>query len=347
MKHIFWLIFCVISSVHSFSQDPVASSLNNIVLETKQLILKEFPNAYNPSIIGFRDGYILTFRYTPYQKNPAISYIGIVLLNDQFDPISNPELLLTRDRNSITQSQSEDARLFSCRDRIFIIYNDNIEKNNPETYERRDIFIAELVYNDDYFSLLPPTKMVCHEKLSQMWQKNWVPFEWNHVLYLTYSISPHEVMYVNLSTGACYSSYVTFSPIEWRYGTLRGSSAATLVDGEYLAFFHSGTKMASSASNGEQTWHYFMGAYTFSSKPPFETSRISPHPITGPGFYAPSQYWKKIIFPGGYIVRDPYIYVAYGRDDGEMWIAKMDKKELMASLVSVKNVSRPSGKSAG
>ncbi|HSX10139.1 MAG TPA: hypothetical protein VLF94_00260 [Chlamydiales bacterium] len=116
---------------------------------------------------------------------------------------------------------------------------------------------------------------------------------------------------------------------------MRGSSAATLVDGEYLALFHSGFKMRSDASNGQKMWHYFAGAFTFSPQPPFEITKVSPFPILGEGLYTPSNTEKKVVFPGGYVVSGPRIYMAYGKDDCEIWIATLDKEALMNSLVPV------------
>ncbi|HSX14040.1 MAG TPA: hypothetical protein VLE96_06460 [Chlamydiales bacterium] len=310
------------------------SIFGEIVIAHKRIFFHEYPDAFNPSIIDYNDGYLLTFRYTPHQKNESISYIGICLLNDEFEPVSSPEILLTRHQNSLTQSQSEDARLFKFRDKIFVIYNDNIDLNNPSIYDRRDMFIAEIFLINDRFVLSSPLKLFCQEKKSQLWEKNWVPFEWNQMLYLSYSINPHEVLYTNLINGSCYSVFNSSKFCMWNYGALRGSSAALLVDGEYLAFFHSSKVMASKASYDHPTWHYFMGAYTFSANPPFEMTRISQEPIVSEGFYEPSLSWKKVVFPGGYVIQGSLIHVAYGKDDSEIWIATIDKTALMESLVS-------------
>lgn len=62
---------------------------------------------------------------------------------------------------------------------------------------------------------------------------------------------------------------------------------------------------------------------------------MTPEPIIGEGFYAPSTAEKKVILPGGFVVDGPRIYVAYGRDDREMWIATLDKEALMKALVPV------------
>lgn len=331
-----YIFFFVLLNLFPAFADLLFDQDQKIVLASKKIYFEDYPEAFNPSIIKYDQGYLLTFRYTPMQRSSFISYVGIVLLDENFDPVSKPDLLLTRHRNSITQSQSEDARLFSYRGRIYIIYNDNVDVNNPSIYDRRDMFIAEVFYSDHHFSLSAPLKLCCQEKISQLWQKNWVPFEWNNVLYLSYSLNPHEVLYLNLTNGECYSCYKSEAPIHWEYGTLRGSSAATTLDGEYLAFFHSGTVMSSPASFGQPAWHYFMGAYTFSADPPFKILRISEKPIVAEGYYDPCSFWKKVIFPGGYVVEDSYIYVAYGKHDSEMWIATLDKDALMESLLPIK-----------
>ncbi len=278
----------------------------------------------------------MCFRYSPDRySNPWLSYIGIVLLNESFEPISTPRLISTRTKNSQVQSQSEDARLFSYQERIFLIYNDNMEVNNTDYTDRRDMHIAELFMQQNEFSVSAPLRLLHQDKSHYLWQKNWEPFEWNKKLLISYSVNPHEILYANLLNGDCYSCYETQSALEWEFGMLKGSSSPQLVDGEYLAFFHSGTVLSSFASWGWDFWHYFMGAYTFSPNPPFEITRYTPLPIVAEGFYTQSTHEKRVIFPGGYVVMDPHIYVAYGKDDYEIWIAKLDKEELKKALKAV------------
>lgn len=313
---------------------------DKIVIATKRLEFDDFPGAHNPSLIKADPGFLLIFRDIPDRRNrPHISNVCIVRLNDSFEPISKPQVLNTRQENSKTPSQAEDARLFSYRGRIFLIWNDNIEVINPTTGDRRDMVIAELVFSDDQFALSAPLKLVYDAKYHlRLWQKNWVPFEWNNTLLLTYAINPHEILYPNLMNGSCYFCYETWAPIDWDLGPLRGSSSPQLIDGEYLSFFHSGTITASPSSWDLPIWHYFMGAYTFSAEPPFEMTRISPHPIVGEGFYTESNYQKRVVFPGGFVVLGPYIYIAYGKDDQEIWIATLDKQALKSSLIPVEAI---------
>ncbi len=305
-----------------------------LVVATKRIYLDQYPNAWNPSILQIDGQYLLTFRYCPEPNNESFtSYIGIVILNDQFEPASTPQLLNTRSKSSKVPSQSEDARIFQYKGRLFLIYNDNADIVLTSIYERRDMYIAELFYADGVFSLGKPIKLVYEAKYnSQVVQKNWVPFVKDEALLLTYTLNPHEVLYPNLKTGICYPSYLSSANIKWNFGPLRGSTPPLLVDGEYLAFFHSGSFTSSPSSLGYDLWHYFMGAYTFSAEPPFEMTKMTPLPITDKSFYTHSDYYKRVIFPGGFVISDSYIYVAYGKDDREIWIATLDKEMLKKAL---------------
>jgi predicted GH43/DUF377 family glycosyl hydrolase len=318
-----------------FTLKAIAFEGLEIVSSTKRIVLKEYPGAFNPSLIKTKHGLLLSFRYSPdVAYDPNISYIGVVFLDENLDPIAKPELLSTRSKENKIPSQSEDARLFSYRDRIFLIYNDNAD--NTAYWQKRDMFLAELFYQEGQFSLSTPLKLI-HEGKSQTQpvQKNWVPFEWDKKLFIAYSVNPHEIIYPNLVTGSCYQFYETWVPFPWDFGKLRLSTPPLLVDGEYLAFFHSGKVTQSSASNGWKLWHYFMGAYTFSAEPPFQITKTTPLPLIHDDFYTLSGAEKRVVFPGGFVVVDSTVYVAYGKDDCEIWIATIDKTTLKNALVPV------------
>ena len=330
MPLFFLYLLLITLSLQSYTAEPLP-----IVLKTKRIQFDNFPEGFNPSLLKIENGYLLSFREVPKYYEDWISYICIVLLDDQFEPISQPQRLETRHVDSTTPSQSEDARLFTYQGKIYLIYNDNIHITRPNIYARREMFIAELFYSDGLFSLSSPLQLYYEDKRSILWQKNWIPFEWNEMLLLGYSISPHEVLFANLKNGECYFGYSSNSSPKWDFGHLRGGTPACLDDDEYLAFFHSGMVGASAASNNYYLWHYFMGAYTFAKEPPFHITSFSPEPIITEGFYTHSSAVKRVIYPSGVVVDDPYIYVAYGKDDQEIWIATLDKKALKASLIPV------------
>lgn len=323
-----------------------ADSKYDIVKTTKQIHLQEFPGAWNPSIVKFQDGYLLTFRWAPRRiEEPWVSHIGLVLLNDSFEPITKPELLDTRVYSNATPSQAEDARITYIGDKLYVVYNDNIDLVFPSYWERRDMYVAEIIYENEQFSLSKPVKMTHKTKSrDRPWQKNWSPFEWKNQLMLTYCINPHEIIIPDTETGVCQPLAVSNTEISkdswvfnaWEYDSLRGGTPAILVDGEYLAFFHSGVITRTACSEYYDIWHYLVGAYTFSADPPFALTKISPTYIDHPGFYTYSSYAKRVIYPGGFVVDGKNIYLAYGKDDCEIWIATIDLQNLKNSLVPIR-----------
>lgn len=321
----------------SVSQFPLAASgpsePSGMVIATKQISVKGFSSIWNPSIVKIENGFLFTFRYCLAPDYPWISYIGAVLLNDDLEVISKPQLLVTRREGDLTSSQAEDARVFSCDGQIYILYNDNLEVENPIWNHRRDMYLAKITIKGKRVSLEEPLKLFHVDKYqSAKIQKNWVPFDWHGQMLLAYSLNPHEILYPDLNDGKCSQLCLTQDACEWRWGNWRGGTPAVLVDGEYLAFFHSSNFDCTKASNGLTMYHYYMGAYTFSAEPPFGIQSASREPIVAEGFYTNSQCDKRVVFPGGIEVVGSCIYVAYGKDDAEAWVAIIDKNQLKNSM---------------
>lgn len=312
-----------------------------IVYSTKKVDIPGYPGAFNPSITKYDNRILLTFRYVPNRfSEPWVSHIGVVELNESFETISKPVLLDTRFDYKNTPSQSEDARIFIFDNKIFLLFNDNRDITFPSSKDRRDMYVAELICAGEDFILSEPIKLINFEKYNEvLWQKNWSPFEWEGKLMMTYSINPHEVLQPNLSSGSCLKQSKTSNSnsLPWTLGPIRGGTPAQMYKGEYLAFFHSQTMTSTPASNNVNLWHYFMGAYTFSPNPPFEITSISSSPIDYPGFYTYSNYNKRVIYPGGFILNSSNAYVAFGKDDAEIWIAAIDLDELKKSMKAVQN----------
>lgn len=336
MRFLF-LLFVSFNSLFLNLLDARQNEQSQIVLATKKIELEEFSGAFNPSLVKTDYGFLLTFRYCLHPSYPWISYIGIAKLDEKLNLISKPQLLNTREDGAKIQSQAEDARIFAMGTKIYVIYNDNEEFVNPSSGQRRDIFIAEVVDDCGELKLKKPLKITHKTKYANKnWQKNWVPFVWKEQLLLGYSIVPHEILAPNMNTGVASIKDISKIKNIWKWGELRGGTPALLVDGDYLSFFHSAKIHATKASSYIPMHHYYMGAYLFSSKPPFKIKKISPSPILTDGFYTPSEQGKRVIFPGGFAAVNDLIYLAYGKDDIEVWIATIDKKKLIKSLKSTK-----------
>lgn len=306
----------------------------NFILEEKKIEIPGYPTAYNASIVPWNEKYLMSFKV----KNPKIRYISkiaIVILDENFTPISTPQIVDTRVNLPKVPSKSEDARLVNINNHVYVIYNDNLQAVQTfGTY--RHIFVAELDYTNGKFSLKNTLALdrFPGAKTAQPKQKNWSPFDYKGELYLIYSISPERIFKPDLSFGKCAEvahndPFSVKSPKGWKWGVFRGGTPAILVDGQYISFFH--TRQYVKDNSDIEYW--LMGAYTFDSEPPFNMRKASPEPIITGDFWT----WqnKFILYPMGIFADDNYIWISYGKNNNEIWIAKMDKQKLLDSLVPV------------
>lgn len=337
LRQIFVLLCLWCCSVHAavdleeFTQD--------FVIETKRVHIAEFPNAFNPSIIRWQNRLLMSFRIvsdvspTPLNSFSSSSQIGLVWLDDEFNPTS-PSQLLEWDVDE--GLHPEDGRLICVHERLYIIYS---------CFEESVflVHVAELGFDGAAFHIVHNECLSTFQdqKIDRR-EKNWIPFVYHDALHFAYQLMPHRIYYPSLDNrGVCETVSLTKPSIVWEWGELRGGSPALLVDEDrYLAFFHSSIAQTSLHSKGQSIPHYFFGAYTFSNTSPFEIRQISPEPIVGKNFYHGQEYepyWHpvRVVFPCGFLMDNQFIWVSYGRQDHECWIVKMDKQGLLDSLIQV------------
>lgn len=316
------------------------------VLSTKQLHIPGFPNAFNPSIVRWRGRILLSFRNIPDPKQKYNSDIGVVFLDENLNPIGNPQILKMRAHGSKNPCRAEDGRLIVVSDQLYLVYDDNPDIILSKGGFR--VYLAHLV-EDESGNIVIESNLRLSPfpgESTQKREKSWVPFEYEDQLLLAYSLSPHVIFAPDLQSGACTEVVRSSQKIDWGFGELRGGTQASIEGGSYLAFFHSSLPMSTIHSNDKTIAHYFIGAYTYEAEPPFKIKTISCEPIVGRGFYSGKvypPYWAEncALFPCGYITEGPFIWLAYGRQDHEAWIVQIDKEALFHSLRPVSSNGDP------
>jgi predicted GH43/DUF377 family glycosyl hydrolase len=326
------------------AQPPIPQNLldldemiqEEIVLESRRIEIDGYPGSFNPSIVYWKGAYLLCFRI----RNPytgSTNQVGLIWLNRDFHAISNPYVL--NFQGFVWKEQ--DPRLIVVKDHLYIIYSNLLETFLD--WETRRVFIAEVEFSDNTFTA---HGIQCFRKFPgekfQRWEKNWVPFNYKEQLLLAYSISPHYILKPRPGEEKCDVCAFTHSIINWDWGTPRGGTPAVLEGDEYLAFFHSSKEMKTVQSEGKKISHYFIGAYTFSQNFPFHVTKMSSKPIVGKHFYDGPSYktWKplRVVFPCGFVSDEEHIWIVYGKQDHEIWVAKLDKKALYSSLKPVETL---------
>jgi predicted GH43/DUF377 family glycosyl hydrolase len=305
----------------------------DFVLETKQIIIPEFPDAFNPSIIDWDGKLLMTFR----ARDPISSkahLIGLIWLDNDLNPISEPTLLISQ------AEYPQDPRLFALAGRLYIAYSDLIHTADGSI---RRMCLAQLTYNGRQFRSLKPEVLLDFESDGdRKFEKNWSPFIYNDCLLLSYTLFPHKIFFPFFNENRCSTIDITHAAHEhWKWGEIRGGTSALRINNQYLGFFHSSIETKTVHSEGKKMPHYFMGAYIFSGEPPFQMTSISPEPIIGANFYNGKAHttWKplRVVFPGGFVFNENFIWVAYGRQDHELWIVKLDRKGLLDSLMPIQS----------
>lgn len=340
------LIFTVmyVSILYSQPLIDLEDSAQDFVLEVKQIVIPDFPGAFNASIIRWQDKFLMAFRIRNALTGASTFEIGLVFLDHNFDTIGKPQILEIRNDRASLCNRNQDPRLIVINNKLYIAYSNFIKINHDIT---RRMFVAQIHGDNELFFIDNPIGLQPFPGWSARWEKNWVPFNYNEQLLFAYSIFPHRILRP-LLLGACDLESSTYSLINWDWGELRGGTPAQLDNGEYIAFFHSSKYLTTVHSQGKKIQHYFMGAYTFLAQPPFNITRISKEPIIGKNFYHGPEYvtWKplRVVFPMGCIIDDNYIWVSYGRQDFEIWVTKFDKKGLYNSLIPCKQITDEEGK---
>lgn len=311
----------------NFNRGPA----DDFIRKIHTIDIPDAPWAYNASFIEYEEGFLMVFRYDTY-KLPIPSnlpdfhnHVGLVQLDANFKPLKKWTFC------KILGNRAYDPRIFRLGNKIYILYASSAH-DAPHPWISSTLCLTEVQKVANEFQVGFPLALKVPSQ--NKWEKNWVPFIYQNSLALSYTINPHLVVKPSFEDGLCSSLSTTSSlPRLWKYGPIRGGTPAILVDGEYLAFFHSPTH---SPIRGNCTYH--MGAYTFQANVPFSLTKISPRPLSHPEFYTfkspvnPSH----VVFPAGIVIKDETIYVCYGENDACIKVIEIDKQGLYRSLTAIK-----------
>jgi len=310
----------------------------DFILESKQIYLHKYPDAFNPSIVRWDDSILVSFRARD-PKTQLTTTIGLTFVDKNFNPYGKV-YILKFPKSPLAGKLIQDPRLITISGRLYMVYS-NTWKLPAETVRR--VFIAKLEFNGQNFIVKQPEPLLKFESNEKRkFEKNWVPFEYQGQLFLSYSLNPHKILEPIFGHKSCKNIATTKMKSYWQWGELRGGTPALITDEGYLAFFHTSKDIKSIHSQGKCIPHYFMGAYLFEKTPPFAIKKISRRIIVGENFYKGKEYetWKplRVVFPCGYIFDENFIWITFGRQDNEMWMVKIDKQKLFESLVPVETV---------
>lgn len=337
------ILWVLLLTSHPFSLKAQVSDVDQFlgsilsktsIVSSRQITIPGFPNAYNPSIISYKDGYLLSFRFisrlpeTEKSKfRTDVSFVGVARLDKKFKAFEKSVQLLNIVSHSPKFSlTAEDGRLLRIGERIFLFFNDLPLSETPGQFA---MYFGEIVEEQGRFVLKEPAKLLNYPNAISI-EKNWSPFVSDGRLYVIYSDQPRVILEVDLNTGYCKEVSRTLMNWNWDLGIIRGGTPGYLVNDQFLTFFHS--SFPAKLPKGRA---YVMGAYTFDKDPPFSIGKITRLPIGELTYYTENNS-PKIVFPGGMVFQDHLIHVAWGKGDKQIFITTFDREKLLSSMDALK-----------
>jgi len=209
-------------------------------------------------------------------KNSASGILKYNLKNYKYE-IINP-FYNSKNVGQYQYQGFEDPRVFKFQNKLWIItYFRGINEINNKF--EHSIFIFSLENPQNYLKL-NYKKQNQDINILGKWgiggEKNWMPFEFNNELYIVYSIFPHIILKVNLTTGECIELYKTKYKTEFifRGGVGNGAPPQLFIQNNKKYFLGLGhTKNNYNGISSQIRKNFF---YIFDSTPPFEILRVSP-----------------------------------------------------------------------
>lgn len=232
----------------------------------------------------------------------------------------------------------QDPRLIYLKDKLILIFND------ADKLLKRHMYIGEVSEKSKHMELHNVRKLSVTDSFTRN-EKNWIPFVYNDELYFIYSISPNLILKFNQDTENVMIAHANRHSFgdQWHFGELRGGTPAIYVKDfdAYLCFFHS--MLPYRAKDYRTIDHhkpysriYYMGAFIFESKPPFNIIAYTKKPISFKDQYKNIDLYYNIIFPMGVIENDKDFLVSAGIQDSKTILFNIDKADLYEQFVYLK-----------
>lgn len=337
---------------------PSYISMEHLGLTQRTVKLPGLPAgsvAYNAGMANAHGQMIMAFRLDmPDGNSPVTAYIGIVPLNENFQPAGPFSLLDTTEEGDV-RSTAEDPRLINYDDDVYLVYNTTHE---PKPVRHMHIGRIESTRvniesapvcgesapdrHELHYSLHDRKEMLfAPDKLGpRTMEKNWTPFVYQGDLHFIYDTNPPRVLRVehqallNSETQQLLAEEVSHSAakVAWDWGHMRGGTQAVYDAelGRYISFFHS-SGPADLRGTGRQRY-YVMGLYTFMPEPPFDIDSMTPLSLVAPSFYRQVNPYQHIVFPQGMVLDGDQVHVSYGQDDASIRVLSVDRKALLNEL---------------
>lgn len=161
-------------------------------------------------------------------------------------------------------------------------------------------------------------------------EKNWLWFEANHRTYFIYQAEPHIVCEV--VGDKVVQEYRTHAALGWTLGSIRGGTPPVRVGDHFVTFFHSSMPWKSVPRYGVRRV-YFMGAYMFEAKPPFQVVAATRDRLLTGTWNEPTQEGvPAVVYPNGALLDGDKWFITMGVNDCACGWMTIDHSEILKRM---------------
>lgn len=168
-------------------------------------------------------------------------------------------------------------------------------------------------------------------------EKNWLWFDHDDRHYFVYQAEPHIVCEVDKVKGQweVVDEMRTHNPSWWTLGQPRGGTPPVRVGDHYLTFYHSSMPWKKIPKYGVRMV-YFVGAYLFEAKPPFQIVAATRQKLLTGTWNEPIQEGvPAVVYPNGAMLENGEWFITLGVNDcGCGWV-KVPHSEIEKRLSPV------------
>ena len=300
-------------------------------------------HVFNPAIISDgRNGFIMAYRFVA--NSDLIRRIAICRLDSEMNVISGSavefsSLIEFVDPNVDEHSRQwfADPRLFYLQGKTWMVWNDG---NRAEGNHQ---FMVEVDHQTEIRPANPAREIAINDGRRKN-EKNWSFFEADGKVWVVYSITPHRILSVDMSSSKKVICQVEVT-VEWNaryskyFGALRGGAQPVQVGDKFINLVHSSFNMP----EGRE---YVAAVYEFSAKFPFAPVRELPVPVdlgtpkaneSGPANEnALNPLTSHVVYPAGLVISDQKVFVSAGVNDSDFALCRGELADLTTDMVAVR-----------
>lgn len=293
---------------------------------------------YNPSIIKYKDGYLLAFRmdnmikyYHPDERhNEYTSEIGLVKLDKDLNIVGQYQKISNSIMGCPERCTAEDPRLFEFQNKPYIIFNrgEYIPSHDNQTSRRMYMGVLDEDQNGDFkindiLALVSP-------RVGTLVERNWTPFVHGNVLYLIYSTEPFlTILKPNLKTGISEIVQDEAFDTGFLFGQVKGGTPLLEIDkNKYIGFFHSNVL----ADNRKL---YYMVPAIFSydlNHGNFKFDEVAQYPYFLSLNTFPREIKVSLFFPSGLVKNGDDLILSTGKNDSEIVLFRLNYNKIIGEF---------------